>query len=355
MNAARYYGKEDVRVESVEPRSVGSTDLRVEVSACGICGSDLHEYRHGPGVAPTEPHPLSGESVPIRLGHEFAGRVVETGEDVDDLSEGDSVAVNPICGCSDCRYCRKGRYRQCPQVMTIGLQGGAGGFAESAVVPAENAVPVPDGVPRDVAAITEPLSVALHAVHQSSLEPGDSVAVFGAGPIGLGIVQTALTVGARTVHISEPEPSRRSLASKLGAATAVDPTEVDPVRRFSAATDGGVDVSFEVAGVRETFRQAVRSTGRGGNTTIVSVFDDQTEFHPNLLVMAERTVTGAFGYQSGSLSRTGEFATVLEYLRDGRLRAEPLATDRIPLREIVSEGFERLAVGGDQVKILVEP
>lgn len=137
--------------------------------------------------------------------------------------------------------------------------------------------------------------------------------------------------------------------------TAVDPTANNPVRLISAATDGGVDVSFEVAGVKETFRQAVRSTRRGGNMTVVSVFDEPPEFDPNLLVMAERTVTGVFGYRAGSLSRTGEFATVLQYLWDVRLRAESLVTDRIPLGRIVPDGFERLAAGGDQVKILVEP
>lgn len=357
MRAARYHGRRDVRVDEVSEQTVGPTDVRVKIEACGICGSDLHEYQHGPVSIPdSHPHPVSGETIPVRLGHEFAGRIVEIGASVDRFREGDPVTVNPIISCGQCRYCIDGEFTYCTDVMTLGLQGNGGGFADSTVVPESNAVELPDELSFEQGALVEPLSVAVHAVRRSSLEAGDDVAVFGAGSIGLGVVQAAQAAGAKRVYVSEPVPSRRSLAAKFGAGKTYDPGATDPVSEITAATDGGVDVALEAAGIEETLTAAIRSTRKGGNTTVISVFTDNVTLNPNLLMMAERTLTGTFGYQSGPLPATGEFGTTIQLLQDGRLSAESLITDRISLERIVSDGFEPLVEKpSEHVKILVKP
>jgi (R,R)-butanediol dehydrogenase/meso-butanediol dehydrogenase/diacetyl reductase len=297
-----------------------------------------------------------GETLPLTMGHEFAGTVVETGPNVAEPEEGTAVAVNPIVACVECQYCRNGQYSLCDLLMNIGIHGGGGGFAERVVVPAANAVALPEGVSFRQGALVEPLSVGLHAVRQSGLTAGDTAAVFGAGPIGLGILQTAVAAGAREVYVSEPRDARRELADRLGATEAFDPSETDPAAASSAATDGGTDVAFEVAGVEDTLMGAVLATRKAGTTVVVSLFEETPAFDPNLVMAGERRLVGSYGYRGGPQSGRGEFRTVLRMLRDGRLAAEPMVTAEIGLENIAADGFEALRdPDGDHVKILVEP
>ena len=357
MRGAVYHGREDVRVEMIDEQPLEPTAVRVRIDTCGICGSDLHEYAEGPIAIPSdEPHPGTGESLPLPLGHEVAGRIAETGREVESLAVGDPVVVNPIISCGDCQMCRAGQYYLCNSLVNVGIHGNGGGFADNLVVPAVNAVRLPEGIPTAYGALVEPLSVALHAVRRSDLEVGDTVSIFGAGPIGLGVLQAALATGAKRVYVSEPRVARRELAAQLGATEVIDPMDADPVRRISAATDGGTDVAFEVAGVEATVTGAIRSTQKTGDVVVVSVYEEAVSLNLNYVMMAERTVTGSYGYRAGPRSRTGEFGTVIELLDDGRIEAEPMVTGRIGLEEIVSEGFDRLLdPDSEHVKILVEP
>ena len=343
-------------MEDVDSRDVGPEQVRIDVEACGICGSDLHEYAAGPIFIPDdEPHPVSGERAPITMGHEFSGTVSEAGESVTGLAAGDPVAVNPILYCGECRQCREGNYHVCRSVGFIGLSGGGGGFAESVVVDAEHAVPLGDDVPLEYGALVEPLSVGLHAVRRSGLRAGDAVAVFGSGPIGLSVIQCARAAGAGTIFVSEPRDARRDRAADCGADDLVDPSSTDAVEYISSRTDGGVDVSFEVAGVEASLNDAVKSAAPRGRTTVVSIWEDAANVHPNDLVLGERTVTGTLAYLGGP--RSGEeYGMVIDMLADGRLDPEPLVTDRIGLGSIVESGFEPLLdSASDQVKILVSP
>jgi (R,R)-butanediol dehydrogenase/meso-butanediol dehydrogenase/diacetyl reductase len=356
MRAALYYDREDIRVEETEPGSVEPAQVRIDIDSCGICGSDLHEYTAGPIFAPgEEAHALSGETTPIRMGHEFSGVVAEVGESVDDLDAGDAVAINPILSCGDCRQCREGNYHICESIGFVGLSGGGGGFAESVVLDAVHAVPLGDDVPLEHGALVEPLAVGLHAVRRSGLRAGDAVAVFGSGPIGLAVIQCARAAGAGTIFVSEPREARRERALDCGADELIDPSGTDAVESIAAHTDGGVDVAFEVAGVDASFNDAVRSTAPGGKTTVVSIWEEEVSTHPNDLVLGERTVTGTLAYLGGP--RSGEeYGMVIDMLADGRLDPEPFITGRIGLDGIVDEGFERLIdPESDHVKILVKP
>lgn len=353
MRAARYYGPRDVRVEEVDPETVGASDVRVEVAACGLCGSDLHEYAAGPITIPEAPHPVTGDAIPITIGHEIGGTIVETGADVD-LEEGTDVAVNPIVWCGDCQYCDEGNYHLCRSGGFVGLSGGGGGFSENVVVPAETVVPVPDTVPAELAALVEPFTVGVHAVEQSGLRPGDAVAVFGSGPIGLTVLQAALAAGAGPVYVSEPQATRRTRAADCGADETIDPSAADPVSTIRDET-GGVDVAFEVAGVEQSLNQALAVTRSGGTTTIVSLFEDSVSIEPTDIVVSERTVVGTAAFEGGPLSDR-EFGTTVRNFATGEFDPESLVTSRIDLENIVEDGFERLvADGSDDVKILVRP
>jgi len=352
MRAARYYGQEDVRVEDVDPDPVGPNDVRIDVAACGICGSDLHEYHTGPGAVPTEPHPVTGASLPLTIGHELGGTVSETGDDVD-LPVGTTVAVNPIVWCGECTYCLRGAYHLCENGGFVGLSRN-GGFAENVVVSAEKVVPVPDGVPADLAALVEPFSVGLHAVHQAELAVGDSVAVFGAGPIGNTIIQAALAANAGPVYVSEPRDARREFAARVGADHVIDPREADPVERVRDDL-GGVDVAFEVAGIEVTLNQAIEATRAGGRTTVVSLFEETAAIHPSALVTRERTMNGTAAFHGGPRALEEAGVTARNFA-DGALDPGAIVTSRIDLEDIVEEGFERLSdPESDEMKILVRP
>lgn len=353
MRAARYHSSRDVRVEDTEPSAVGPGEVRVDVAACGICGSDLHEYAHGPSTIPDSPHPVTGAEPPLTIGHEIGGTVAETGAGVD-VEVGTTAAVNPIVWCGDCRYCASGAYHLCTDGGFVGLSCD-GGFAESVVVSAEKVVPMPDGVSAETAALVEPFSVGLHAVHQADLDSGDSVAVFGGGPIGVTVAQAAAAANAGPLYLSEPRPKRREIAAASGVDAVLDPTATDPVERIASETDGGVDVAFEVAGLERTVNQAIRTTRAGGTVTVVSLFEDEVEFFPTDLVTRERTVVGTAAFEGGPLSER-EFGVTARGFADGTLEPERLVTSRIDLDDIVDGGFERLLDdGSDEMKILVEP
>lgn len=357
MRVANYYGPEDLRVESVDEAVLDSNEVRIDVVAAGICGTDLHEYTGGPDLTPAEgtTHPLTNASLPVPLGHEFSGTVVEVGSDVSEVAEGDAVTVNPALVCGECRYCSEGRHNLCESVANIGLSARSGGFSEQAVVPAANVVPLPAGIPVEYGALVEPLSVGLHAVRRSGMQAGDSVAVFGAGPIGISIVQAVAAGGATEVFVSEPRRKRREIAEMVGATTTLDPMADDSVDVINASTNGGVDVAFEAVGIEPTFRAAIESTKRGGQITCVGISDDDVGLTPNELVVVERTINGSNGYLSGPLADR-EFRMAVQYLESGEFDPEAMITGRIRLDDIVEDGFEDLLdPDSEHVKILVEP
>lgn len=356
MQAARYYGQKDVRIEDIdEPSGLNRAEIRVAPTACGICGSDLHEYVDGPIFPPAdEPHPITGETIPITLGHEFGGEVIEVGEGVTDMSVGDTVTVNPSVHCGDCRYCESGVYRRCEQLAGLGMHGDGGGFSEEVVVNEEQAFPFPDSLPTEYSALVEPLSVGLHAIRTSPLTAGDDVAIFGNGPIGLGVIQAARAAGADTIYTVEPQDSRRDIAEQVGADETLDPVEMDVVEHIHTRTGGGVDVSFEVAGVEQSLQDAIVTTSSGGHTTVVSIFEETVEVDPNAFVSGERTLSGILGYGAGPNADT-EFGPVISMLESGTLDPEPLITSQIDLEQIVDNGFEALLdPDREEVKILVE-
>lgn len=164
MKAARFYGPGDIRIDDVREPATRPGTVKVEVEWCGICGTDLHEYLEGPIFAPAEgtPHPLTGETVPITLGHEFAGVVRELGDGVGDLRVGDRVVVEPYLVCGRCDPCLRGMYNVCQSLGFVGLSGGGGGFSQFVVAERRWIHPLGE-LGTDVGALIEPLAVAYHA------------------------------------------------------------------------------------------------------------------------------------------------------------------------------------------------
>lgn len=354
MKAAKFHGRKDVRIEEVNPDPVGPNDVRIDVAVCGICGTDIHEYESGPIFIPEDPHPVTGKTTPITMGHEFSGVISEVGSEVARLAVGDSVAIEPNIPCHECRYCEEGKYNLCLNLASVGLHTDTGGFAEQAVVPAQQVHRLPGEVSREEGALVEPLAVGLHATRRSGMSLGDSVAVFGAGPIGLSVVRAVNEAGAKRIFVSEPQRARREKAAELGADHTIHPLESDPVDIIKSETNGGVDVAIEFAAIESSFNDAVRSTKRDGTVTVGSISEENIETDLNDIVTTERTVKGTFCYGFPPNSFHSEFDVIIQSLADGNIDISPFVTGRIDLDGIVNDGFEAiLDPENDHIKVLV--
>jgi L-iditol 2-dehydrogenase len=236
----------------------------------GICGSDHHYYNEGA---------IGGAIVDegMIMGHEFSGWVAETGPGVEHLQVGQLVAVEPAISCGTCEFCRRGHPNICPNVLFCGSPDHVGAMVESILMPAENCFPLPADITPVEGALLEPLGVAIHTVDLAHLKAGQTVAVLGAGPIGLFTAAMARFAGAGAVYVTEPVAYRRNFALEYAADAVFDPAADDVVDAILAATGGrGVDVAFEAAGASDTPDQAAKVTAPGGKVIVVGIPNDNT-------------------------------------------------------------------------------
>ncbi|SFD22533.1 2,3-butanediol dehydrogenase [Clostridium uliginosum] len=352
MKAALWYAKKDVRVEEIEEPKVISNSVKVKVKWCGICGSDLHEYLGGPIFIPVgQPHPLSGTTAPVVLGHEFSGEIVEIGQEVTKFKVGDRVIVEPMVVCGKCPACLEGKYNLCSSLGFHGLCGSGGGLAEYTVFPEEFIHKIPDGMSYEQAALVEPMAVALHSIRIANFKIGDTALVLGSGPIGLATIECLKAAGAKLVVVLQRKSIRQEYAKRAGADVVLDPNEVDIAEEVKKITGGlGVDVAFETTGAKIGFDTGINSLKFAGTMVITSIWENEISFNPNALVFTEKKIVGTLAYRH-------EFPATIAQMNDGRIKAEGYITKKIHLDDIVEEGFGALT-GPEKkkhVKILVTP
>jgi len=352
MKAARWHGRRDVRVEDIAVPTPGHGEILLRVRLCGICGTDLEEYRHGPLVIPTgRPHPLTGRQAPLTMGHEFLGVVEALGPDVSGFREGDRVAPDICLFCNACVFCRRHQYALCEKWVTIGLHTD-GGLAEFVTVPASACLRLPDSLSDREGALIEPTEVAVRAVNKAPPRLGDVVAVLGGGTIGLLTLQVSRAAGAGEVVVIEPRPARRALALELGAAAALDPGDPgwkDELRRRAGGL--GPDVVFECAGRPDSASVAIRMARKGGRIVLVGITGGEVPVDTLDLLIGEKTVIGTIQHHYDE-----DLPAAVRLLADGRVRGLPLVTTEIPLADVVQGGFEALtSPGQEHLKVLVNP
>ncbi len=351
MKAAMFHGKEDVRVEEIEEPHVRPGTVKIAPAFNGICGSDLHLYHTGPmPPSPTAdtPHPISGETLPVVLGHEFSGTVEEIGEGVEGLTVGESVVVEPLMVDGTCPACRADRYNLCEQMGFIGISGRGGGLSEHIVVQRRWVHPVGD-LPLDQAAMIEPLAVALHSAKHAGVAAGQTAVVGGAGPIGLLVAAVLKAKGLSTI-VSEMSTARRQKAQSSGVAdVVVDPAREDLRTVVAERTNGaGADVAFDAAGVTAVVEQLLGVLGAGGRLEVVAIHTKPVTLDITAqLTMQDRVLGASIGYAN-------DHPEAIELVRAGHVKLAPFVTSRILVDDIVKRGFERLMTHKDEeVKILV--
>ena len=346
MRAAVYYGPHKLEVADVpEPNPTPGT-VKVKVGFNGICGTDLHEYYAGPIFIPTSPHPLTGQELPLTMGHEFSGVITEIGDGVIDYAAGDRVAVMPLYRCGHCGPCRAGNYNICQQIGFHGLMSD-GGMAEYTVVPTDMLHRLPDHVSLELGALVEPMSVAYHAATLGEPNADGTSMVFGAGPIGIGLWFALRGKGVEDVFVVEPSATRRASIEALGART-LDPTAVDVPAFIADHTGGaGADAVFDAAGVTPAVETALACVGARRPMVSVAIYEKPLTTPLLNLVMNESRI-------QGSLCYTGEdFAAVIDLMAQGTYDTTGWVTS-IPLDDVVDEGFEALHAG-TKMKVLVDP
>ena len=323
MKALRYHGARDVRFEAMDdPTPQADRDAIVKVTACSICGSDLHIY-HGHGFS---------EDMGFCVGHEAVGEVVEVGRGVHRLKVGDRVMLPAAVGCGSCCSCLAGNVANCEfnagscYGLSAKLQGSQ---AEAVRVPAAdmNAVQVPDGVSMEQALMmTDALATAWFGARQADIRPGSSVAVIGLGPIGLMAVDSAFVMGAHVVYAIDPVPERRAMAEASGA-IALHPDEA--LERIKQDTHGNkLDCVVEVVGSDATVDFALRLVKRRGTVSVIGVQQSRRFAFP-----LERAFAAGLTFRVGTCSVPEELPALFPLVQSGRLKPERYVSHRMPLSE----------------------
>lgn len=333
MRVLNIHGVDDVRLDPVDPPSAGSADVVVKVKACGVCGSDLSYIKIG-GIR-REP----GQVTPI--GHEAAGEVVAVGDAVESLAVGQRVVINPM---------------NTPSF--IGSGGPEGAFTEELLVREarvdDSLHPIPEDLPYEIAALTEPLSVALHGVNRAEVKPGDKVVVFGCGPIGLGMVLWLVDRGVTDVVALDLAPERLALAEVLGARAVIDPTKEDVrARLLELHGEGrvlsreavGTDAFIDAAGAPSILNDVVRMAKFQSRMVVTAAYMQPVELDLGAMLTTEMTITTAVGYPT-------EMPEVLAALPRLREKAGALISHRFPFDRVI----EAFGVAGTpaSAKVMVE-
>lgn len=335
--AATLFGPQDLRIVGQDLPPLPAGMVRVRFGAGGICGSDMHYFRHG----------RTGDFVatsPLILGHEVAGEIAEAGEGVSGLAPGDRVAVNPSRWCGSCAYCREGRENLCDNIYFMGSASRTphmqGGFASLFDATPAQCVKVPDHMSYASAALAEPLAVALHAVARAGDLGGRPVAIFGAGPIGLLILMAALRERPATTAVLDIARAPLDFAASLGAGQVID------LSRPDSAPDKAFDICFEVSGTAAGLSSAITAARRGGIVVQVGNLPGGSLPVPANAVMAkEIDLRGTFRFGR-------EFATAVRLIGDGAIAVDRLITAERPLSQ-APEAFRLALDRSRSVKVIL--
>src|SRR5437868_10623076 len=333
--------KPGAEVRDVAIPQIGLTDVLVKVKVASVCGTDLHIYNWDPWAA-GRIHP------PLIPGHEFCGHVAAVGNEVTTVKEGDFVSAEMHVACGKCLQCRTGEAHICQFVKIIGVDTD-GAFAEYVRIPESNICKLDPDIPQEYASILDPLGNAVHTVLAGEIA-ARTVAITGAGPIGLFAIAVARAVGATTIFAIEMNEHRRSVANKMKADYVLDPSKEDVRSIVMEKTGGlGVDVVLEMAGHPDAIRTAFDIVRRGGRMSLLGLTSKPISLNfSEDIIFKGLTIQGINGRR---MYQTWYQMTAL--LKAGKLDLHPVITDRISMKDF-SKAMERLKTG-EASKILVYP
>jgi (R,R)-butanediol dehydrogenase / meso-butanediol dehydrogenase / diacetyl reductase len=302
--------------------------------------------------------------LPVCLGHEMSGTIIEVGSLVTTLQLGQNVCVNPSFddrsyGLEKCLPCKRGKPNLCKRWATYGLNANGGGFSEEIVVKAFNCIALPEGVSLKMGALAEPLAVASHCIRASGFERGQTALVLGAGPIGLAVLLLLKAWGAERVAVTEVVKQRTMHARNFGADLVINPLEGEGASGNEKETvltaitgfiEEGVDVAFDATGIQSTLDAGLAAIKPGGTFFNIAIHEKPLQLHLNDVTLLEKKILGGLCYTNE------DFELVLEAMREGTIPFEQMITSVVPLSRIVEGGFlELIRNKAQHVKILIQP
>ena len=335
------YGKL-VYGDSPDPRAE-DTEVMVEVKACGICGSDVHGMDGSTGR----------RLPPVIMGHEASGVITRAGARVQGWRVGDHVTFDSTISCGECWRCRRGEINLCERRRVLGVSCAEyrrnGAFAQLVAVPQHILYRIPPGVAFHHAAMTEPLSVAFHAVRLARPEVGESAVVVGAGMIGLLLIQVLRASGCSTIFAFDVDENKLRRARELGADLGLDSRSGESIRQVTERTDGrGADMAFEAVGITAAVGSAVEAVRMGGRVVLVGNLSPKIELALQSIVTRQVSLLGSCASQ-------GEYPACLELIARGRVNLDSFISARAPLSEGAA-WFDRLyRQEPGLMKVILEP
>jgi (R,R)-butanediol dehydrogenase/meso-butanediol dehydrogenase/diacetyl reductase len=354
MKALRFHAAKNLKVENIpEPRAPGPDEVVIKNRFTGICGTDLHEYAHGPIFIPKEPHPYTGFSGPQVLGHEFGGVVAKVGKDIRHVKEGDRVSVQPfITPRSGDYYTDRGNFNLSDMMALAGLSWESGGMAQGALLKGYNVYKVPEQLADEDAALVEPTAVAVYACDRGGVKPGDAVLVTGAGPIGILTLLAARASGAVQLFVSDPNSTRLGIAKKIiPDVVTINPKEQTVGNVVRAASEGGVgvDVALECVGNTFALQACVDAVRKRGVVVQVGLHPGEAPINWFNVVYKDIDLRGSWAYPGQIWPR------VMGLIASGQIPARKVVTKTVSLDDAIIEGFDALLdPAGKHIKILID-
>lgn len=337
MHAALYVEKGRLSVESWPVPEPGPRDVLLEVSHCGVCGTDLHMVMDGWGT----PRSIGG--------HEYSGRIVAMGDEVEGWRLGDAAVGGGVPGCGHCEYCATHRPNLCTGQRDPAMGDFQGAFADYVRVGVDELVRIPANVSMRAAALAEPLAVALHGITLSTVQAGQSALITGVGPIGALVLAALRAKGIENITVSEPSPVRRELARRLGAARVLTPDELEIPKMPFHIAEGACEVAFECSGSGEALRACLAGLKKAGTCVLLGTGLDHPRIDPNRILLNELSLTGGYTYDENG------FQAALELLASGNLPVgdliEPVDVGLADLQT----AMQNLVAGQTAGKVLVCP
>jgi len=336
MKAAIFHKRHHLEVGQKDLRTLGDEELLVKVSACGICGTDIHIVEG-----------TSRSSPPVILGHEFCGVVEDVGKAVPEFTVGNRVAIDPNIVCGRCYYCRRGFVHLCTEFRGLGVDAD-GGLAEYCLVPYKQAHLLPSDMLLEAGVFVEPISCAVHGIDKAGIQLGDVAVILGGGTIGLIMVQLVKLAGASKIIVVEPLEHKRKIAERVGADILLNPDEVDVLSSVKDITTEGADVVIECVGKPQTMQLSIALTRRGGTAEFFGVCPkgETISIEPNEIYFKDMTIVGSY-------VNPNTFARAIALLANRKVSVEHFDIHRFILDE-VDEAF-RYQREGLTIKSLVLP
>jgi len=336
MKAALFEKPHHLRVVQKPTRTIDEHEVLIRVSACGVCGTDVHIVEGS-----------SRSSPPVVLGHEFTGVIEDMKAPVGGFSVGDRVAVDPNVNCGRCFFCRRGEVHLCERLRALGVDLD-GGMAEFCIVPPAQLYRLPGTMAPDVAAFIEPLSCAVHGIDRAAIRAGDTVVILGGGTAGLLLAQLAKNAGAAHTVVVEPVEWKRKIAERVGADVVIDPEATDVRTSINELTSVGADVVIECVGKPRTVALALDLARRGGTVEIFGVcpLGETVPLEPNCVYSKEITIVGSY-------INPHTFDRAIALLAANKVTVGPFVINKFPL-DRVREALNALQ-DGTTIKSLICP